>query len=365
MRKAARRLGDFFESAVFPQFVEALVTRFLILTDEELGEWESDPEGFFLVSNLDLDIESEVRRCCAEALLLFLMERNTEATARVVLSLASQAAQTQGLSSLRLAEACFHALDATAMLMPVGTLSYDAFFATDLIKYLEMPSSDVAARAMQGRVLHLLVTFSAELSPQSYEKALLCALRFLQSPDTVLALYSVKLMHKLCVSDIIGRGPYAEVHSRLLKAQAASVMDVTFRLTDRLEDTETLQMALRLVAVEVEAWADGAGATDLIHLLANRVPLMWTRILAMSEQNTGMGAPCQKSLINILLLLMEKVGNACLSLPGREGVAQRELLLSSRSCVPPLHLAGITTWALCAWAARGGLGGSAARIQPH
>ena len=117
MRKAARRLGDFFESALFPQFVEALVTRFLILTDEELGEWESDPEGFFLLSNLDLDIESEVRRCCAEALLLFLMERNTEATARVVLSLASQAAQTQGLPSLRLAEACFHALDATAMLM--------------------------------------------------------------------------------------------------------------------------------------------------------------------------------------------------------------------------------------------------------
>ena len=211
----------------------------------------------------------------------------------------------------------------------MGTLNYDAFFATDLVKYLEMPSSDhVAARAMQGRVLHLLVTFSAELSPETYEKALLCALRFLQSPDTVLALYSVKLMHKLCVSDIIGRGPYAEVHSRLLKAQAGSVMEMTFGLTDRLEDTETLQMALRLVAVEVEAWADGAGATDLIHLLANRVPLMWTRILAMSERNTGVGAPCQKSLINILLLLMEKVGNACLSVPGRESLSLREVVFT-------------------------------------
>merc|ERR1711977_634510 len=92
MQKAHRYIGEFFEGPMFPKLVESLITKFLVFTDEELEEWDSDPENFFLVSNLDLDIESEVRRCCAEALLLFMMERNVESASRVVLTMTSNAA---------------------------------------------------------------------------------------------------------------------------------------------------------------------------------------------------------------------------------------------------------------------------------
>lgn len=315
IRKAHRYIADFWEGPVFPQFVEALITRFLVLTDDELREWEADPEGFFLVSNLELDIESEVRRCCAEALLLFLMERNIEATSRVVLSLASQAAQNQDPGALRMSEACFHAIDATALLFPVGTLDYDTFFSTDLYKYLESPSDDLVTRTMQGRVLHLLVTISPELSAESYEKALVAAIRFLQSPDLVLALYSVKLVHKLCVSDILGKGPFAEVHSALLQGHAISILTFSFSLAHRLEEGENLQMVLKLIAIEMEVVAKEANL-DLIQFLAAQVPQVWQRILSLSEgENAIAGAPCQSSLINILLLLIEKTGDQCLSTP--------------------------------------------------
>ena len=312
LQKANRSIGEFFESPTLSQLVEALITKFLLLTDEELEEWEADPEGYFLASNLDLDIESEVRRCCAEALLLFLMERNVETTSRVVLTLASQAVQnTQDYTSLRLAEACFHAIDATATLIPLGTLDYDAFFSSDLAKYLDMPSNDILCRVMQARVLHLLVTFSPELSSESYEKALMASLKFLQSPDIVLALYSVKLLHKLCLADIVGRGAYAEVHSRLLRAQAALVMSSSFQLASKLQDGETLQMVLKLIAIEVEAFTD-ENSSHIVQILAENVPRLWQFILSLSQKEAGFGAPCQSSLINILLLLIEKVGDACL-----------------------------------------------------
>ena len=318
MQKAHRYIGEFFEGPMFPKLVESLITKFLVFTDEELEEWDSDPENFFLVSNLDLDIESEVRRCCAEALLLFMMERNVESASRVVLTMASnaasQAAQNQDPQLLRLAEACFHAIDVTAQLIPPGTLSYDSFFVTDLAKYLDMQTSDILVRTMQGRVLHLLVTFSSELSPQSYERALRASLKFLQSPDIVLALYSVKLLHKLCLAEIIGVSAKAEVHSRLLKAEASSMLRSSFQLASQLHDAETLQMVLKLIAVEVEALTDQTNV-EIIQYLAVYVPQMWQTMLSLSEKESGFGASCQSSLINILLLLIEKVGDACLAVP--------------------------------------------------
>ncbi|QDZ25320.1 hypothetical protein HOP50_16g78680 [Chloropicon primus] len=337
MQVALRYIGEFWESPVFSQFVEALITRFLVLTDEELQEWESDPENFFLVSNLDLDIESEVRRCCAEALLLFLMERNTEATSRVVMTLASQSLNPEASFGWqpRLVEGCLHAIDATALLIPTGTLNYDAFFCSDAMRFLEMPSSDVVTRTLQGRVLHMLVTMSAELSAESYEKALEAALKFLQSPDIVLALNSVTLLHKLCVADIIGRGPYAKVHSRLLKAHVTEMLSSSFLLAHKLNEGENLQAVLRLIAIEVEALvnhgnlfdasgeaeAERAKTMELIQFLAVQMPQVWQRILNQGGGESGYGAACQSSLINILLLLIEKVGEICLAVnPLREVV---------------------------------------------
>jgi len=312
-----RAIGDFFESPIFAQLIEALITKFLLLTDEELEEWESDPEGFFLVSNLDLDIESEVRRCCAEALLLFLMERNIESTTRVVLSLAAEADKGPGADrqALRLTEACLHAIDATALLIPTGSLDYEAFIVNDLVKYLQMPSTDVVVRSLQGRILHLLVTVSSELqSEASYGHALKAGLEFLQSPDVVLALYGVKLLHKLCLADILRKGVKSvqEAQSALLRQHLGPMLGSSFQLASKLQDAETLQMALKLIAIEIEALTEQTNDTETVAMLATHVPQMWQTILALSEKEAGFGAPCQSSLINILLLLIEKVGDACL-----------------------------------------------------
>ena len=65
----------------------------------------------------------------------------------------------------------------------------------------------IQVRSLQGRILHLLVTVSSELqSEASYGHALKAGLEFLQSPDVVLALYGVKLLHKLCLADILRKG---------------------------------------------------------------------------------------------------------------------------------------------------------------
>jgi hypothetical protein len=45
---AQAAIRGLFESETFPKLIEALISNFLVITDEELMDWQANPEEFFL-----------------------------------------------------------------------------------------------------------------------------------------------------------------------------------------------------------------------------------------------------------------------------------------------------------------------------
>jgi hypothetical protein len=45
---AQAAIRGLFESEKFPKLIEALISNYLVITDEELMDWQANPEEFFL-----------------------------------------------------------------------------------------------------------------------------------------------------------------------------------------------------------------------------------------------------------------------------------------------------------------------------
>ena len=325
-QQADKYIKGVFESQAFTGLIESLISKYLVLTDGDLGEWEHNPEGYFLLSDLEQNIDSESRIPCGETLLIFLIERDANRTAQVLLNLATQVQQHSDPQSLRLREATYHAINTVAPVIPSDMLNFESWFASELVQYLEGRGGALIERAMQVRVLHLVQTFKSTMGPESLSRALAHAIAFLGSPDLVVALSSVKLIHAMCLTEIVSQHREREGDAGSLsglKENAAPIITACFLLASRLSEPDNLHLVLRLISAEIEAVADG-DTPELIQCIASYIPPLWQRISQGAQrEQVGAEARLQSSLVALLIHVVEKVGEDAIAIQSvREVVFQ-------------------------------------------
>jgi hypothetical protein len=249
------------------------------------------------------------------------------------------------------------AIDATSSLMPKGMLNFEAWFSGELLQMLEANSNgDVVCHAMQGCILSLVQSQWTELGPESFEKALVCAIKLIASPDLVMGLFSARLVEKLYQVVSLHVVPAQHSYARrrasetqhytksrnyrgsrddeqkqclacfeLLKKYSVPCVQACFGLASRLEEVENLHTVLSLVSVQIELIE--TENTDIVSIVANHISELWNAVVRVSggdineaslnhiaQTDDAKNGRLHSCLIAVLIHLINKMGDIALQI---------------------------------------------------
>ncbi|KFM27585.1 Importin-11 [Auxenochlorella protothecoides] len=172
--------------------VQAVVTKYIALSSEELEEWQADAEGFARQVDVETSPDADTPRPCGVALLECMLERETESVSSALVEAAGQL-QTAPLTreTLLLREATYRALG--ECFSHVRTkVDFPNWYETELRGILQpTPNAGLDAHILQARALWLVGVCGEELGHEPWDEAFgLCAAH-ISSPDLVVALMAV------------------------------------------------------------------------------------------------------------------------------------------------------------------------------
>ena len=284
--EAQATINEFFTTERCAQVVQALVSKYLVLTPAELEEWQEEPEQAAVndsVGILDaIDIgEAQSPRPCGTALFLCMIVPQPEAIATTTLALASelqaQADPTPDVWLLR--DACYLAIGSGASKIKQA-LDFNQWYASELRLHLEadVDSSDLLQRVLQARSLWLIAQFvaaGAEMADETKQHALGSVLRFLSSVDSKVALTAVRVFYVLLASQS-PMLPTEELGSAANAEFARQSLEGCFGLLSRLSEIECIVAVLKLLTLFV----NHSGEHMIPHFgaLAEALPQAWQAV---------------------------------------------------------------------------------------
>ncbi len=238
-------------------------------------------------------------------------------------------------------------------------LNFEAWFSGELLQMLEANSNgDIVCHAMQGCILSLVQSQWTELGPESFEKALVCAIKLIASPDLVMGLFSARLVEKLyqvvSLHVIPAHNSYARRRAgenqnytksrnqkghrdeeqkqcltcfELLKKYSVPCVLACFGLASRLEEVENLHTVLSLVSVQIELIE--TDNTDIVSIVANNISELWNAVVRVSgddmneaslnhhhiaQTDDAKNGRLHSCLIAVLIHLINKMGDIALQI---------------------------------------------------
>eukprot|EP00878_Enallax_costatus_P026536 GHUV01028481.1.p1 GENE.GHUV01028481.1~~GHUV01028481.1.p1 ORF type:complete len:196 (+),score=59.09 GHUV01028481.1:444-1031(+) len=109
---AAEALQQLLSKDQVPAVVEALVLKYVALTQDELEEWSSDPEGYIRSIEVESGPDADTPRPVGVGLLLCMLERGGDEVAQALINLTArlQAAGEANSEVVLMREACYRCI---------------------------------------------------------------------------------------------------------------------------------------------------------------------------------------------------------------------------------------------------------------
>lgn len=293
--------------------VEALVTKFLRLSDDEVAEWDEDPEGRFETDEAEraVDTVDDRPRYCGGMLLVQIMRRNPVSVGRVLINFAQHCQQlpAQDTRGLLHREACYRALQLCkfSILSNSSELNFDfnVWWSGELLSLLRSnitTDQPVPMRMLQSRAVQILQTYSnCIVDEQEYTAAFVAVSHLLAAPDLVTALCAARCVNHLALLHFKSN----EVTPQLKTVRENSVVPLgnAFALANRVEGQECLRAVLLLVSGLVEA--NGTCLErNILNAIAEQLPPLWER--------ASNSVAIHSCLVSVLNHLIGKLGSIAL-----------------------------------------------------
>jgi hypothetical protein len=352
LRAASSALDDLFTArdGKCAALVEAIVAKYIILSPDELAEWEADPEGFARQVDAETSPDADAPRPCGVALLECMLERAEEPVASALVGLAS-AVQGQQLTRETVLgrEAAYRAIGECFPHLR-SRVDFRAWYAGELRSLLGAPGTERAAgpaeAVLTARALWLVGVCGDELQPEAWGEAFGVAVNHVASHDLVIALMAVSaatalLGHALEEQQFVLQprdqqrlwleGPLSmqgevleddvvtqadaefRTHFAAIDAMADSLMASCFALLPRLEEAESMVRVLHCVSAVVELM--GERVRSHLGSITGALPQVWGLLQTRANEGTGALARLHCSLLAMLSHLISKLGVAAAEEP--------------------------------------------------
>eukprot|EP00581_Thalassiosira_minuscula_P010946 CAMPEP_0183713024 /NCGR_PEP_ID=MMETSP0737-20130205/8028_1 /TAXON_ID=385413 /ORGANISM="Thalassiosira miniscula, Strain CCMP1093" /LENGTH=1154 /DNA_ID=CAMNT_0025941773 /DNA_START=175 /DNA_END=3639 /DNA_ORIENTATION=- len=288
------------------RLVESLVGKFLRLNEEELEEWEDDPEGRYetdLAEKSLLELDSP--RHCGGALLSTLMNRETDRVAQTLLELTQRVYQqlpADDVNGMLSREACYRALELCHVAMVSGgqrRLNFSDWFNSELRPILQTDlaeNSHVAMRAMQARAVQVVQRYSTSLKPEEFGVSFQSIARLMAAPDLVTCFCSARCINHLALLHVKGTEESAQLTS--VREHSVFALGNAFALAHRSESEECLRVILMCVSALVES--NGLYLEPVLQAIAEQLPGLW--------EKAKDSVPIHSCLLSVLNHLIMKMG---------------------------------------------------------
>jgi hypothetical protein len=199
-------------------FVEAIVSKYVVLAPDELAEWGSDPEGFARQVDLETSLDADTPRPCGIALMEALLERNEPVVSEALLNLA-RSLQTQPLTvqTVLAKEAMYRTLGECYVHIRTR-INFQAWYFSELRAHLaeeqqqtglqqaptqtEIESGVTLSAVMKARSLWLVGVCGDELGMEAWKEAYALSVRHIASSDLVSSLMAVSATTALIAQTI-------------------------------------------------------------------------------------------------------------------------------------------------------------------
>jgi len=289
------------------RIIETLVGKFLRLYSEEIEEWNDDPEGRYETDLAEKSSMEKSPRHCAGALLLQLMDRETDRVAQTLLELTQRVYQQlppDDVNGMLSREACYRALELCHSAM-VGRgqnrLNFSEWFHSELLPILQADlgeDSPAQMRAMQARAVQVVQAYSTSLKTADFSFAFQTIARLMAAPDLVTAFCAARCINHLALLHVKGTEESAQLES--VREHSVFALGNTFALANRAESEECLSVTLMCVSALVEA--NGLYLEPVIQAIAEQLLSLWERARD--------SVPIHSCLLSVLNHLIMKMGYA-------------------------------------------------------
>uniref|UniRef100_W5UCH5 Importin-11 n=1 Tax=Ictalurus punctatus TaxID=7998 RepID=W5UCH5_ICTPU len=276
----------FFTHATLTEICKRLVSKYFLLTQEELTMWEEDPESF-AVEETGGDSWKYSLRPCTEVLFLDLFHNYSQILTPVLLDMVHT---LQGLSNVD---------DPVQMLMKdsvynaVGLAAYELFDSVDFDQWfknqllMELQFNHCRYKVIRRRVMWLVgqwisVKFKSELRPLLYE----IILSLLQDPDLVVRIETATTL-KLTVDDF-------EFRTEQFLPYVESIFALLFQLLQQVTECDSKMQILHVISCVIERV--GMQIRPYIGCLVQYLPLLWKQ----SEEHNMLHCAILTTLIHLV-----------------------------------------------------------------
>ncbi|KAF4070333.1 hypothetical protein AMELA_G00284210 [Ameiurus melas] len=284
--EAHRIKSAFFTHATLTEICKRLVSKYFLLTQEELTMWEEDPESF-AVEETGGDSWKYSLRPCTEVLFLDLFHNYSQILTPVLLDMVHT---LRGLSNVD---------DSVQMLMKdsvynaVGLAAYELFDSVDFDQWfknqllMELQFNHCRYKVIRRRVMWLVgqwisVKFKSELRPLLYE----IILSLLQDPDLVVRYRggdNTEAQYPLHLQRTDQFLPYVE-----------SIFALLFQLLQQVTECDSKMQILHVISCVIERV--GMQIRPYIGCLVQYLPLLWKQ----SEEHNMLRCAILTTLIHLV-----------------------------------------------------------------
>ncbi len=345
--------------------VEAVASRYILMTPEERLEWEADPEGFAREVDLETSPDADTPRPCGIGLIECMLEHSPDNVRRSVMSLAQRVAQNPSTTDdavmareavYRIIGECFPHLK--------DVISFDHWYTDELKGVIAGTDAGVAGMSplsrsvLTSRCLWLVGVCSEEMSVMPFVEAVgLCTTR-IKDQDLVVSLMAVSAMGAMLTQVIEeqaftlqpqrtrfllleGSSNLSEEEDNIVKQaelefkmhfdavleRVDAMMANCFELLPNLAEVESMVRVVQCVTSAIELV--GEKISGHFESFTRCIPPLWQMINdASGRQDRAALVRLQCSILAMLGHLISKLGRAAVSSPAISQVIY-PLLLSS------------------------------------
>uniref|UniRef100_A0A2P2HZB5 Importin-11-like n=1 Tax=Hirondellea gigas TaxID=1518452 RepID=A0A2P2HZB5_9CRUS len=289
--------SEFFTHTVLQQICHRLITRYFILSRDDLDIWESDPEEY--CTEVDGgDSWKFSLRPATEVLFRKMFHDYREAFRPVLLSLMTDGIQMidpNNLQGILSKDAVYNAIGLTSFEL-VDDVDFDNWFTTHLVNELKEEHSNY--RILRRRVIWLIgqwtdVRFDPKNRPLLYEA---CIHLLTNDPDFVVRYYTA-LTLKTAIDDF-------EFDRKCFMPYLTTVFALLFKLLTEARECDVKMQVLNVMSVMIEVIGSDikGSAAPLIQFL----PQLWDN----NEQHSLLRC----AILNTLTHVVNGMGSDCVNL---------------------------------------------------
>jgi len=385
LRAAAKCLDDMVtqQDGRCDALVQSIISKYIVLSPEELAEWGADPEGFARQADVETSPEAETPRPCGVALLQCALERNEEAVATTLVGLASSL-QSQPLTreSVLPREAVYRAIGECFTHLRTR-VDFGVWYTGELRMLLTSTDlSGIEGSILRARALWLIGVCGEELAAEAWQDAFKVAVQHMASPDLVVALMAVSAVAALITVALeeqqfvgqpvenqrlllegtdtkgllngrgyltdggVGGGDSSQqsdfaaqanaefnAHVSVVEESMDAIMKHCFNLLPRLYEAESMVRMLQCISATVELLGDRV--QPHLHSITGALPQVWNLVQERtSEEGTGARVRLHCSLLSMMGHLIVKLGTAAAEQPEVAGVLLPLLLHATNASDP-------------------------------